>query len=181
MKPTALHTNTLVVVTSDHGVGRGLRGNTGGSQAPYEEMARIPLFIKSERFALPGKTSYAWSSGLDIFPTILDLAGIPPPRGLRGISLVDYLGEKEWDFPRLIFSEEEGGRGVMVRSGPWKYIERYEHPSSSGKPGSEGRKTRELFYLDTDPAETRNLIEIEKSRAALMQEKVACWRKDLYP
>ena len=87
------------------------------------------------------------SNGLDLLPTLCDFAGIQPPGGLMGRSVVPLTGgEKPSDWPDHIFLETE--TGYMIHTGRYKY-----ELDDIGK-------IREMFVdLKTDPGETKNLID----------------------
>lgn len=128
----------------------------------YEGGTRVPLMVR-----WPGKIARDTSRDavvgcIDIYPTVLDLAGIPLPNQQKfdGVSYAPVLRGKGslnrdayfiW-FPHLI-------PGVSVRQGDWKLIRRFtERPADY-----EG--VHELYHLKEDLGETRNL-------AAQMPEKV---------
>lgn len=89
-------------------------------------------------------------SGLDLLPTLCDYAAIPPPEGVRGISLRPVI-EKRSAGREFMVSELSvyGGKqrqGRMLRSSRYKYI------VFSG-----GARPEQLFDLQLDPGEMRDL------------------------
>ena len=68
-------TNTILIITSDHGELFGEHGQLNHGATVWEEIYRLPLFIHSPNFFPKGKRYNGLSSGLDIVPTILDLVG----------------------------------------------------------------------------------------------------------
>jgi arylsulfatase A-like enzyme len=146
---SGLRENTIVVFTSDHGdndASHKLEHKT----VFYEEAARIPFIISYPW--LQGKsridTQHVVSNGLDIFPTLCDLAKIPPPPGLPGRSLAPLLEDakvKNWRDHIIIENE----LGYLLHTGRYKY----ELDDKCGD------KLREVFCdLQVDPGETSNLI-----------------------
>jgi arylsulfatase A-like enzyme len=98
--------NTIVVVTSDHGEGFFEHGMLKHSYAPYEEVSRVPMIVRlPARYAVaPGPRSTVVSV-VDLAPTLLDLAGLPPLEGASGESL--------WPVVR---GAEDPSRAVIVQS-----------------------------------------------------------------
>jgi len=128
----------------------------------YEGGTRVPLMVRWPGKIAPAATSDAVVGCYDIYPTVLDLTGLPIPsqQKIDGVSLAPVLrgtGTLQRDayfiwFPHLV-------PGVSVRQGDWKLIRRFtERPSDY-----EG--VHELFNLKDDLGETKNL-------AAQMPEKV---------
>lgn len=158
----------VVIFTSDHGEMLGDHGYFRKCE-PYEGSARIPLLIQGSR-------SLGFSSGHrypypvcleDLLPTVLDLAGIPTPPAVDGISLVSVLqGHAEPLRPWLHLEHAPcyDARQAFhaLTDGRWKYVWRPHN-------GSE-----QLFDLRSDPREERDLT---RQRAAA--EGLARWRKRL--
>jgi arylsulfatase A-like enzyme len=133
--------NTIVVLWSDHGWHLGEKLITGKNTL-WDRSARVPLI-----FAGPGVASGARCQRpaelLDIYPTLVELCGLPPKEGLEGHSLVPQL--KNAQAPRpwpAITTHNHDNHGV--RSENWRYI-RYAD-------GSE-----ELYDMREDPNEWNNL------------------------
>jgi len=128
----------------------------------YEGGTRVPLMVRWPGHIAPATTSHAIVGCIDIYPTVLDLAGLPLPQRQKidGVSYAPVLrgaGTLQRDayfiwFPHLV-------PGVSVRQGDWKLIRRFTE-----RPGDyEG--VHELFNLKDDLGETKNL-------AAQMPDKV---------
>ena len=100
---------TLVVLTSDHGEGRGEHDESTHSMLIYQSTLRVPLI-----FHMPGDASGRGRgrrigqrvSTIDILPTILDLLDIAPPEGIQGVSLRPLLeGRALPDRQRALYAE----------------------------------------------------------------------------
>lgn len=82
LEETGLADNTIVIYTSDHGEMAGGHGHIA-KQVPFEESCRVPFFIR-----VPGRTkagsSDAIFAAIDMYPTLLGLAGIPVPPTAMG-------------------------------------------------------------------------------------------------
>jgi arylsulfatase A len=121
--------NTFVFLTSDNGPLNdfsrvGLRGKKSNV---WEGGHRVPGIFRWPGRIKPGTVSHELISGLDFFPTVCDLAGIPQPKRpkLDGISLEPLLTGKQetltreqplyWFFYRL-------NPALAIRSGKWSLI-----------------------------------------------------------
>lgn len=153
-----LDKNTVTIFLSDNGYMWGEHG-LGGKWLLYEESIRTPIMIQ-----VPGLSSARRGSkmdqlvlNIDIAPTILDLAGIPAPAEMDGMSLLPLLkGENvSWrnDFwmEHVAVIEVEGtpipdSRGLRTEN--WKYI-RYLNAVP---------EVEEMYDLQSDPSESINRI-----------------------
>ncbi len=156
--------NTLVIVTSDHGMPfPRVKGHT------YDDAHRVPLVMRWPKgIAKPGRRVTDLVSFIDFAPTFLQLAGISPAdsgMNLTGQSLVDLLkGPSEPFRPYLLIGRErndvfarpgsEYGLGYptrAIRSGDFLYIRNFEPDRwPCGNP--------ELGLRDTDGSPTKSLI-----------------------
>lgn len=78
--------NTLIIVVADHGEQFKEHGNQGHGFQLYNEELHVPLFVKADSAPRQEETL---ASSVDIFPTILDWAGVEIPGKAQGISLLD--------------------------------------------------------------------------------------------
>jgi arylsulfatase A-like enzyme len=156
---------TIFILTSDHGTEFYEHKHFDHGFSLYDELIHVPLIIK-----LPGtkagKVITDQVSSVDVMPTILDLLDIPVSdkikSQLRGASLVPaFQGEtvakdvySETDYRQFTYK-----RSVITTDG-WKFIYTLED------------KSRELYNLTSDPAETKNLVEQEPRRAYELEQKL---------
>lgn len=136
-----LDDNTVVVLWSDHGYHLGEKDLTGKNTL-WERSTRIPLIYAGPGIASGGKTSRP-TDLMDLYPTLVELAGLPAKAGLEGISVVPQL--RNPDAPRVrpaITTHNPGNHAV--RSERWRYI-RYADGS------------QELYDHGRDPGEWSNL------------------------
>ncbi len=173
---------TLVVVTSDHGEGLGQHGYYSHGLFLYEEQLRIPLIVRAPAAAgwVPGRVKAAVSL-LDVAPTALEMAGLPPDPALHGRSLGPVAaGEDSAGPPRFLVAQrrhfpasDRQARGTFSASTPLHAV-RGDGPLKYLRDGA-GRE--ELYDLSTDPGELRNLAEerAEEARAfsRLLEERLA--------
>jgi len=147
LQSSGLLDSTTVVYTSDHGDNLGAR-RLWGKSTLYEESARIPMIMAGPDIA-PGVCETPVDL-LDLFPTIIESAGIDPApemRGRPGRSL-RALAKEPAQPDRVIFSEYHAAgsntAAFMLRCGRYKYIYYVRHAP-------------ELFDLEADPEELQDL------------------------
>ncbi|HWV35253.1 MAG TPA: sulfatase [Thermomicrobiales bacterium] len=146
--------NTIIVVLGDHGYHMGEKEITGKNTL-WEESTHVPFI-----FAGPGVPVRRVSDPvelLDMYPTLVELAGLPPAQGLEGLSLVPQMRGEPRTRP-AITTHNQGNH--TVRTTDWRYI-RYAD-------GSE-----ELYDLRVDPNEWTNLAGLEQYRE--IKAELARW------
>ena len=154
--------DTIILFVSDHGDMLGERG-LWFKMSPYEGSSRVPLFIHApDRFAPANITSP--TSTMDVFPTLVHLAGGDVPDGLDGQSLLPLLQSGKSDPDRSLFVEyaAEGSIApmVMLREGSYKLNICPVDPD-------------QLFNLGDDPHELNNLAEDPSHGDVLARMKAA--------
>ncbi|MYA80966.1 MAG: DUF4976 domain-containing protein [Acidobacteriia bacterium] len=162
--------NTVVVVSSDHGFFYGEHGLGRERRLAYEETARVPLFVRYPSLIPAGMTIDDFVLSVDYAPTMLDLAGLETPADMHGRSLAPLLKGKspaDWRESFLIeyYSDSVMHRLVKmgykaVRTQKWKYIQYID---------LEG--VDELYDLENDPYEMKNLIDDESAQEVLDEMK----------
>jgi arylsulfatase A-like enzyme len=146
----------VIVFTSDHGDGQGAHRLNQKTHF-YEEIARIPFIISWKNHTPTAvNRDHLVNMGLDLFPTLLDFAGIPIPQNLHGKSAAPVaLGKANAASRPYVVAENHHHHkfgipgevdGRMVRSQRYKYI-RYNR----------GQPCELLFDLQADPHELCNL------------------------
>jgi arylsulfatase A-like enzyme len=163
--------NTIVILWSDHGWQLGEKEHWR-KFALWDNVARVVLMMKVPEgtTGLPdgtpaGARSDRITSLIDIFPTLLELTGLPEKEGLDGRSLVPLLKDPAaaWDYPAITtydFSE------YSIRSERWRYIryidgseELYDHANDpeewtnlAADPAFRGIRDEMAGYIPADPA-----------------------------
>ena len=136
---------TIVVFTSDHGFHLGEHG-LWQKMTLWEQSTRVPLVIYAPGMKGNGAASEKVVELLDIYPTLADLAGLPRPPRVEGRSLRPLLrapNALSWNYP----ARSQVPEGQSVRFENWRYTE-------WGRDGADGV---ELYDLERDPGEHRNL------------------------
>jgi arylsulfatase A-like enzyme len=171
LKLSGLYDNTVLVFLSDNGYQLGNHG-LGNKITMHEESVRVPMFIHWSGLPTKGIRCQELTSSLDLFPTLLDLAGIQPKEGLEGRSLVPLFSAPTQPIRSYAASECVGVGGSlgmghrMVRSKQWKYILTDVCEEA-------------LFNEIEDPFEMTNLAAIPAHRQTLelMRNEMRAWMK----
>lgn len=166
--------STVIVFTSDNGFFCGSH-HLNGKVLTYEESSRVPMVVFDPRHPVSGQgvRCRQLTANVDIAPTLLDLAGLPIPEGLDGVSLLPLLDNPEqpvrdsvsllncWNMPPT--------QGLAVTDGRLKYIY-YWYQGEGMVP------TEELYDVLADPCELRNLATAPGHAADLqrMQQLYDC-------
>tara|TARA_R110002124_G_scaffold287328_1_gene472914 strand:+ start:3005 stop:4423 length:1419 start_codon:yes stop_codon:yes gene_type:complete len=184
-----LFENTFIFFVTDNG---GLfkvtkqRPLRAGKGSYYEGGIRIPAFVVWPGRIRPGQVSEVPITNLDIFPTLLELAGIEKPenKNLDGISLLPLLTAGKnlpkrpffWHFPIYL----EGGNaesqdpvfrtrpGSAIRYGDWKLIQYFE------------KGELELYNLKEDISESNNLVNDRPDKAKELLTLLENWRESTH-
>ncbi|WP_369410403.1 sulfatase [Neiella litorisoli] len=177
LKETGLDKNTIVVFTSDNGglssgdgYGTSSLPYRGGKGTQFEGGIRVPYYIYAPGMSANGSDVATPVSGVDLYPTLIDLAGIAPSaeHKLDGISLKPLLvggqtAERPlfWHFPH--YANHGGEPSSMIRFGDWKLI--YYH---------EDHRV-ELYNVVQDIGETTNLAKQQKEITEQLKIKLEEW------
>jgi arylsulfatase A len=172
---------TVVIFTSDNG-GHGkitdhhpLRGNKGNF---YEGGIRVPMIARWPGVVQPGSRCTEPVISTDFYPTMLTMAGLPqrPEQHIDGLDLTPLLRQQDtldrdtlyWHFPNYIGAGHPDGATPcsVIRSGDWKLIESLEDGSL------------ELYNLNNDLGETKNLTAEQPQRTSQLHQKLKTWRKE---
>jgi N-acetylglucosamine-6-sulfatase len=160
--------NTIIVFTGDNGYFYGEHGLSVERRLGYEESIRMPLLIRYPKAIKAGTVREEFALNIDLAPTLMDLAGTDAGK-MQGRSLVPLLQEKRtpWRESFLIeyYSDTVFPRMLKmgykaVRTDRWKYIHYLELDGMD-----------ELYDLEADPYELRNVIGEPAAAKALTQMK----------
>ena len=172
--------NTVVFFMSDNG---GLSTSEGhptsnlplraGKGWLYEGGIREPMMMRGPGVA-KGEVCDVPVTSTDFYPTILDLAGLPPrpDQHVDGLSIVPLVQKATiedrplfWHYPH--YGNQGGSPGAAIRDGDWKLIEFFE----------DGRY--ELYNLAEDVGEKNNLADTQPDRVKDLAAKLHAWQKNV--
>jgi arylsulfatase A-like enzyme len=150
--------NTIIILWSDHGWHLGEKEHWR-KFALWEESTRAPFLMVVPGLTKPGSVCDRPVDYMNIYPTLCDLAGVPLPKHLEGVSMKPLLADPAaaWDRPAIT---THGYQNHAVRTDKWRYI-RYEN-------GDE-----ELYDEIADPLEWKNLASDPK--LASVKQDLAKW------
>ena len=144
--------DTVVVYTSDNGYYLGEHG-LGDKRSLYEESLRIPMLVRYPRLFGKGRVVDEMVLNIDLAPTFLDLAGVPVPREMQGVSWKALAaGQKPGNWRPSFLAEYFYEQGVNV---PTMVGVRTASAKLVKYPGHD--EWTEVFDLDADPYELKNL------------------------
>jgi len=172
--------NTIVVFLSDNGGCAETKPDASTYELPWANVSNTPFrnykhwtheggistpLIVSGPGVGRGRLMREQGHVIDILPTFLDLAGVryaPGKRALEGHSFVPLLRQGKRPPERTLFWEHEGNRAV--RQGPWKLVAGFQ-------------RDWELYHIDSDRTEQRNLAAQKPEIAARLKTAYAEWEK----
>jgi arylsulfatase A-like enzyme len=166
--------NTIVVLWSDHGWKLGEHGGWC-KQTNYEIDTRAPLMIRAPGAKANGRTSDALVEFVDIYPTLCELAGLPVPKTLEGVSLkplLDASAAKVKDAAFSQFPRQHEGRdhmGYAMRTDRYRYVEWLDAKSGA-------ITSRELYDHTNDATENENIAARAGHAALLAQLNAQMWQ-----
>jgi len=170
LRAEGLMQNTIIVLVSDHGDGNAAH-HWNQKTIFYDETARVPFILSGPGIAAPGRTDreHLVSTGLDIFPTFCDYAGIETPETLRGRSLRPLAEGRATVWRNQLVAENDlsrrfglgsGVEGRMLRTQNYKYVV-YSY----------GKIREQLTDMRNDPGEMNNLAVDPKFREVLQEHR----------
>ena len=161
--------NTIVVLWSDHGYHLGEHNGIWQKRTLFEQASRTPLIIRAPGARGNGTACTRIVEFVDIYPTLTDLAGLKPPKGLEGRSLRPLLDNPlaKWDGHAITQvlrpADQRLAKPVMgrsIRTGRWRYTD-----------WAEGNSGVELYDHANDPMEFNNLaLEPDPEARVVMQQ-----------
>ncbi|PHN06558.1 sulfatase [Flavilitoribacter nigricans] len=189
LKEEGLYDNTVIIFTSDHG-GLSNRGASSQRQLAtanlplragkghvYEGGIKVPFILRMPGTDKAGSVCTALTINTDIFPTLLDIAGIPlrPDDHLDGRSMLPLLRGEQVESRTFYWHSPRGRPGSTgdrncsaIRTGNLKLIDFYEE------------QRLELYDLEADPYEANNLVNSQAKLAEELHKKLNQWKKTIH-
>ena len=181
-----LKRRTVVVVVSDQGYHLGELG-IWGKHTNYENAVRAPLILFIPGLANSGKNVGALVELVDVFPTLVEIVGLPIPKGLDGVSFKPLLAQADKDWKRAAFSRyarklpaDMGSgwiEGRSIRTRHHRLVEWTIEPAGT-------LLSHELYKYEDDLLEKVNIANEPGSRSSLrkmIRILHAGWPKNLNP
>ncbi len=163
LEAAGLWESTIVIVTADHGESFQEHGRLTHGTHLYDELLRVPLVMAGP--GIPPGRDDRLAQGVDVYPTVARLLGLPAPEGVAGH---DLLGTERAEH---VFSETSIGVGpdgtrtelVSLRTPTWKLVHAPDHAYF------------ELYDLRQDPTEHTNLS-ARTPETATLAGALTTWR-----
>lgn len=178
--------NTLVIFLVDNGPNtRRFVGPFRGAKAGvHEGSVRSPLWLHWPVRFEPGATRDELTANIDVMPTILEACQVEPPEDVRldGRSFLSLLDGEEPCWPeRVIATQWHRGDApiryhhFMIRDSRWKLL----NDSKAFEEKYDGEPEFELYDLQADPGETKNLVSDEPKAFARLKAAYDDWFDDV--
>lgn len=167
VKRLGLEHKTLIFFSSDNGATKnGSNGElTGFKGSLWEGGHRVPAIAYWPVRIKPGTVTNQTVLGMDIFPTMVSIAGakMPVEVKLDGVDLLGMLTQDKKLPERTLFWRYR--KQKATRKGPWKLL-------------VQGKKVN-LYNLDDDLGEKKNLAGAKPEMVKMLQTELAAWEKEV--
>ena len=164
VRELGLDDETLVILTSDHGEGRGEHGEHTHSVFIYDSTLHVPLIMWCPGQVPAGQVVEEQVRLVDLAPTIVDFVGLDRTSQMQGTSLLPFVADPTLEMRLPCYSDTMVPQNTLdysalrsLRVDGWKYI---LAPVS------------ELYDIEEDRKELFNLARLEEERAAAMKEEL---------
>jgi len=162
LKESGQYENTIIIFSSDNGGHLPSKANNGplrdGKQSMYEGGLKVPTAICWPGKISPFSVSDKMQISMDLYPTLLEVAGSRPKNKIEGQSFlsdlmkrnISYAADRPLYFTRREGGTKYGGQAIYaIRKGDWKLLQNSPY------------QEYELYNLKEDPLEQKNRIDIE--------------------
>jgi arylsulfatase A-like enzyme len=181
LRRKSLLLDTLLIITSDHGEEIAEHGGYF-HDSPHTEVREVPLLMIMPGRLPVGRVVTQPVSIMDITPTVLDLAGLPPPEYCQGVSLRPVLEGNHAEPPPRDFLVDGHRRGyalhpaafIAKQDGTWWSLVASIDTTGAVQTFQPARvdSLLGLYDLTADPAETENLLASRPALARQLQERL---------
>ncbi len=145
--------NTVVVFYSDHGYQLGEHGGLWHKMSLFEQSARVPMIVAAPGTLTAGQSCAALVELLDVYPTLVDLCGLPGDPSLEGKSLRPLLDNPKGQVKNVAFTQVRRdnvmGQSVMGRSAAHDPLAL--HRVGCGTRGSRAVRPRHRYRRSCEP------------------------------
>ncbi len=187
LKEAGIYDNTAIIFTSDHGglSNRGANSNRdlatsnlplrAGKGHLYEGGIKVPFIVFYKGKVKAGTVSSQLTSNMDIYPTVLAIAGIKNTNTqVDGMSILPELEGRAairrtlyWHSPKGRPNKTGDHNCSVVRVGDYKLIDFYDEHKV------------ELYNLKKDPSESHNLATEKEKKTKELLDNLNAWKKDI--
>jgi arylsulfatase A-like enzyme len=175
--------NTLLIITSDHGEYLGTHNRTGHGAGLHDQLLHIPLVVRYPKLFPPGTRTDKPVNLIDVFETILSVAGIEErPKGITGAVALNNIESVERTYsPAESLFQLNNFVNASFTDNQSKWFQEYK--SLRGLEyhyiwASRGKS--ELYNVVEDPFETTNILEEKKSVGEALDVELWNWFNHLY-
>ncbi len=206
IRELGLEDRTVIFFLSDNGGehkpekegGKGITTNAplrAGKATIYEGGIRVPCIVRWPAVVAPGTVSDALATVEDVYPTLLDIAGVRVPKRQKidGVSIAPVLRGERKGVRDTVFLQWEG---MMVRRGNYKLIEFPPYfPTAEDIEGARKQAKKknkkfeapkpkrlsiELYDLSTDIGESRNIAGEKPEVVRELRQALHAWLKEMH-
>jgi len=166
-----LSENTIIVLWGDHGWHLGDHG-LWAKHSNFEHATRIPFIIAAPGVAKAGAKTKSLAQSIDLYPTLLELTGLPQPESkpsIEGKSLVSVLKDPSASVNDAVYQVYPRGAlvGRSLRTATHRLVE-WKEPGAAAETAE-----WELYDYTSDPDETRNHVKEQADTVAALKVKLA--------
>ena len=169
LKKRGLYDDMTIVITSDHGEEFADHGGFWHGTTLYDEQVRVPLFVKLPRNEKGGTSVAHWVQSIDLMPTLLRQFGLSLPKGVQGGDL--FAGSE------VVYSEESH-EGNVLRALREKREGESLKAISANAGNPRGLPTFELFQVDRDPGERRDISQQDAEQSREARASLSEWESN---
>jgi len=171
LEDLGIYDETALIITSDHGESLGEHEFYFDHCEVYETTIHVPLIIRYPPMTPSGKRFKGLvQSTISIMPTVLSLFGIKYQRRMEGKNLIDLANGEEKPFEEIYVNQGLWTAKRAVRTEKWKLIRTYDQ-------GFWETPEIELYDMENDPCETRNLASEMREKADNLELRMERWRR----
>ena len=174
LKKEHLDKNTIIILWGDHGWHLGDHA-MWCKHSNFEQATRAPLIIAAPGMPA-GQKSKSLVEFVDVYPTLCDLAGLPIPKNLDGVSLVPVLKNPKQTVKPFAVSQFHRNaphglkvEGYALRNKRYRYVEWLKNYKFTHVYNDSDIVARELYDYQTDPLETVSLVDSSAYRDVAKQ------------
>jgi arylsulfatase A-like enzyme len=173
-----LRENTIIVLWGDHGWKLGDH-DAWAKHSNVENDTRAPLMISVPGMTNAGQHTAALVEFVDVYPTLVELAGLPKPFTLEGISFKPLLDDPKRAWKTAAFSQYPRQVGKQNLMGYSMRTDRYRFTRWVEKSDHSKVTAVELYDHQADPQENTNIASLPENKELvekLTQQWLAGWR-----